>query len=344
MLVGVVTTVVGVAALAVGAVALFSGTGDRSQPPPAQSLAWSFAVFAGSTVNNSGMSVINGDVGGAKTGNAITGFPPGIVNGMQHPGDARALEAKVDTSTAYFDAANRTPDGTVPQDVGGLTLSPGVYSQTENLSLTGTLTLDGTGDSDAQFILQAGGTLATAVGSTVVLINGARACNVFWQVGESAALSADTAFAGSVLADGSVTVQTGATVTGRLLTRTGAVNLDSNTITSPDCASQVIAESESSANPKDTAAGSGTTSAESTEQESNLPGPTVPRPTTAPGTTGSGTTQPTPTDTTTETTPTETTTTETSTSDPPPPPPDPVPDPDPPPLPPLPPPPPAGAF
>jgi hypothetical protein len=195
-----------------------------------------FAVLAGTTVTNTGPSVISGDLG-VSPGDAVTGFPPGQVNnGTQHKGDAVALKAQTDLTAGYNDAAGRTPATTVSADLGGQTLAPGVYKSASALSLTGTVTLDGQGDPSAVFIFQAGSTLVTASSSSVKLIGGVQACNVFWQVGSSATLGTETTFVGSILALTSVSAQTGATVAGRLLARNGQVSLDKNKITRPTCA------------------------------------------------------------------------------------------------------------
>ena len=235
VLVATVGTVVGVSALALVGVLVFANADDGRQPEAAVSKALSFAVLAGSAVNNTGPSIVNGDLGGAKAGNAITGFPPGIVNGTQHPADALALQAQADVTTAYYEAANRTSTMALPADLGGLTLGPGVYNQATDLGLTGILILDGRDDEGSVFIFQAGASLNTATTASVELINGARACNVFWQVGGSANLGDNTKFNGSILASSSVTVQSGATVNGRVLARNGDVNLETSTVTRPTC-------------------------------------------------------------------------------------------------------------
>ena len=199
--------------------------------------AGSFGVLAGSTVTNTGPTVVNGDLG-VHPGTAITGFPPGTVGGTIHSADAVAAQAQTDTTTAYNDAAGRTPFTMVATELGGRTLLPGVY-RGATLGITGTLTLDAAGDPNAVFIFQAGSTLLTATDSRVSVINGAQACNVFWQVGSSATLGTRTAFVGTILALTSITADTGATVQGRLLARNGAVTLDTNTITRATCASAV---------------------------------------------------------------------------------------------------------
>ncbi|HBW21454.1 MAG TPA: DUF3494 domain-containing protein, partial [Actinobacteria bacterium] len=208
---------------------------SAAQAPVGLGTAAPFAVLAGSTVTNTGLSVISGDLG-VSPGTAITGFPPGVViDGTVHDADAVALQAQNDLTTAYNDAAGRTPATPVTADLGGQTLVPGVYNATSSMGLTGTVTLNAEGNPDAVFIFQAGSTLITASSSTVNLINGAQACNVFWQVGSSATLGTGSSFVGSILALTSITVQTGTTVAGRVLARNGAVTLDDNVITTPTC-------------------------------------------------------------------------------------------------------------
>jgi hypothetical protein len=171
---------------------------------------------------------------------AVTGFPPGIVNnGTIHATDTLSGLAQQDLVTAYNDAAGRTPTKTGLVALDGLTLAPGVYSGGA-LSLGGTLTLNG-GANDV-FIFQASSTLITGTGSHVLLTGGATECNVFWQVASSATLDAGSAFVGTVMALTSVTAKTGATVSGRLLARTGGVTLDTNVITRPtSCGTSGIA-------------------------------------------------------------------------------------------------------
>jgi hypothetical protein len=164
------------------------------------------------------------------------GFPPGIVIGATfHAADAVAAQGQADLTTAYNDAAGRTPITAVGPELGGLTLPAGQYGG-GTLETTGTLTLDAQGDPDAVFIFQAASTLITASGSDIALINGAQACNVFWQVGSSATLGTASHFIGNVLALTSITAKTGASVDGRLLARNGAVTLDTNRITRAECA------------------------------------------------------------------------------------------------------------
>jgi serine protease AprX len=197
-----------------------------------------FAVLAGATVTSTGPSAIGGSLG-VNPGTAVTGLAAGTVSGTTHSADAASLQAKADLATAYNAAAARTPATPVPADLGGRTLSPGVYGSASSLGLTGTVTLDGRGDPNAVFVFQAGSTLITASGSRVKLINGAQPCNVFWQVGSSATLGSSTDFAGNILALASITMNDGVNVTGRALARTAAVTLINDTIVAPHCAGEL---------------------------------------------------------------------------------------------------------
>ncbi|MHB8458173.1 MAG: ice-binding family protein [Acidimicrobiales bacterium] len=265
---------------------------SAAQAPVGLGKAASFAVLAGTTVTNTGSSVVSGDLG-VSPGTSITGFPPGVViNGAQHSADTLAGQAQSDLTTAYIDAASRTPANTVSTDLGGQTLSPGVYKAASSLSLTGTVTLNGNGNPNAVFIFQAGSTLITASNSAVSLTGGTQACNVFWQVGSSATLGTTTTFVGSILALTSVSVQTATTVAGRVLARNGQVSLDDNTITVPTCSA-----------PPPTTTTTTTTTLPTTTTTTTLPTTTT---TTLPTTT---TTTTLPTTTTTTTLPTTTTTT-----------------------------------
>jgi Ice-binding-like/Bacterial Ig-like domain len=193
-----------------------------------------FAVLAGSTVTSGGPTLIAGDLG-VSPGTAIVGFPPGTVVGDQHAGDPTAAQGIADLVTAYNDAKGRTLCAvTLSGNLGGLTLTPGLYMSTSSLAISaGDLTLDAQGDSDAVFIFQMASTLTTTVGRQVVLINGAMAANVFWQVGSSATFGTSSAFDGTIMADQTITLNSGASLNGRALAHTGAVNLASNTIIKP---------------------------------------------------------------------------------------------------------------
>ena len=208
----------------------------QQQAPVNLGTAAGYAVLAGSTVTSTGLTIVSGNLG-LSPGTSVTGFPLGLLTGVRNVANPAAVQAKSDLIAAYDEAAGQTPATPVAASaLGGLTLAPGVYSGGA-LDLTGTLTLDAHGDSGAVFIFQAASTLITASASRVELVNGASACNVFWKVGSSATLGTTTRFKGTILALASITVNTGATVDGRLLARTAAVTLDSNLINSPECSS-----------------------------------------------------------------------------------------------------------
>ncbi|MFJ6720929.1 MULTISPECIES: ice-binding family protein [unclassified Streptomyces] len=196
-----------------------------------------FAVLAGSEITNTGPTVITGDLG-VSPGTAISGFPPGTVNGTVHSGpvDPVGLQAKSDLVVAYDNAAGQAADAVLPPDAGGLTLVPGVYTAPSTLGLTGTLTLDAQGNPNAVWVFQIGSGLTTASSSNVSLINGASPCNVYWQVGSSATLGTETNFVGTIIALTSISLTTGADIDGRALARNGAVTMDTNTINRGTCA------------------------------------------------------------------------------------------------------------
>ena len=208
-----------------------------AQTAPSLGTAQSYAVLAGSTVTNTGASVIGGDLG-LSPGTSVTGFPPGVVTGTIHAADAAALSAKNSLVTAYDSAAGQscTQDLT-GQDLGGKVLTPGVYCYSTSAQLTGMLTLNGQGNAAAVWIFRAGSTLTTASGSSVVMTNSGSQCNVFWQVGTSATLGSATSFAGNIMALSSITMTTGANIVGRALARNAATTLDTNNITPATCAS-----------------------------------------------------------------------------------------------------------
>ena len=194
--------------------------------------AGSYAVLAGSTVTNTGSSVLTGDLG-VSPGTAVTGFPPGIIiGGTLQAGDAAAAQAQLDLTTGYNAAAGLARTGTLTgQNLGGMTLTPGVYFFASSAQLTGQLTLNNLGNPNALFVFQIGTTLTTASNSSVIFSSSLADSNVFWQVGSSATLGTTTAFQGNILALTSITLDTGATIgCGSALARNGAVTLDSNVI------------------------------------------------------------------------------------------------------------------
>ncbi|MEK6285730.1 MAG: putative Ig domain-containing protein [Acidobacteriota bacterium] len=194
--------------------------------------AQSFGVLAGSTVTNTGSTTVTGNLG-VSPGTAVTGFPPGTVTGGTiHLNDAAAAQAQSDVTTAYNAIAGTACNVDLTgQNLGGLTLTPGVYCFSSSAQLTGTLTLNALGNPNALFIFKIGSSLTTASSSSVQVINGGNNCNVYWQVGSSATLGTSTSFVGNILALTSITLTTGANVSGRVLARNGAVTMDTNNVT-----------------------------------------------------------------------------------------------------------------
>jgi hypothetical protein len=209
---------------------------QAAQPPVTLGSTVTFGVLGASTVTNSGPSSVNGNLG-LSPGTSVTGFPPGTVVTpyVMHITDSIAGTAQNDLTTAYNDAATPNRAGgpviNVSGDLGGLTLGPGLYNSATSLGITGTLTLNGTATSI--FVFQIGSALTTATNSQVILTGGAQAANVFWQVGSSATLGTSSVFVGTILAQASISLGTGASMSGRALARTGAVTMQSNTIVQP---------------------------------------------------------------------------------------------------------------
>lgn len=199
------------------------------------SSASTLAILAGSSVTNTGSTVVTGDIG-LSPGTSIGGFPPGILNGAMHINDAIATNAKADLTAAYDDAAGRTSTQivTVSGNIGGLTLTPGLYKSTSSLAISsGNLTFDAKGNSAAVFIIQIASSLTVTSGRQVILAGGALASNIFWQVGSSATFGTTSVFKGNILAMQSITLNTGATLDGRALARTGGVTMAGNTVVKP---------------------------------------------------------------------------------------------------------------
>jgi Ice-binding-like len=198
-----------------------------------------FDVLGASTVTNSGNTVIQGGNLGLFPGTAVTGFPPGVLipPAVKHVTDSVAQQAQLDALAAYTHFQT-LPSGTVESQLAGLTLAPGTYTSASSLDLSvgGTLTLDGQGNSNAQFIFQVGSALTINVGATVKLINGAVAANVVWQVGSSATVNTSAVMVGDIIAQASVSMGTGASLTGRAIALTGAVTLLGNSMFSPSSA------------------------------------------------------------------------------------------------------------
>ncbi len=201
---------------------------------PTLGTAQTYGILAGSTVTCVTGGTINADVG-VSPGSTTTGFPPCVITGTSHLGDAVAATAQNDLTTAYNALAGLACGTTVtPADLGGRTLAPGVYCAATSMAVTGTVTLDGQGDANALFVFQIGSTLTTGTTANIALINGAQAKNVWWQVGSSATLGTGTTFRGNIAALTSITLVDNATMLGRALARNGAVSLGTNnTITLP---------------------------------------------------------------------------------------------------------------
>lgn len=203
------------------------------QAPISLGVAGNFAVLAGSTVTNTGLTTVTGDLG-VSPGTAVTGFPPGILVGTQHT-DPTSATAIANLTTAYNEAAGRSLCAvTVAGNLGGQTLPPGLYKSTSFLEISsGDLTLDAQGDPDAIWVFQMATTLTTTIGRQVILINGATPGNVYWQVGSSATIGIGSTFQGTIMADQAITLNTGATLDGRALARIAAVTLDTNAVVLP---------------------------------------------------------------------------------------------------------------
>lgn len=197
-----------------------------------------FVVLGGATVTNTGPSVLNGDLG-VSPGTALVGFGlPAVVNGATHDNDGVASQAQLDLTTAYDVAAGQSvlpANDLTGSDLGNRTLQAGTYKYTSSAQLTGALTLDAAGDPAAQFVFQIASSLTTASASSVVLLNGASPCNVYWQIGSSATLGSTTHFQGNLMALTSVSLNDGVTVLGRMLARNGQVSLINDVLTIPNC-------------------------------------------------------------------------------------------------------------
>jgi hypothetical protein len=212
---------------------LFAGSAQAANPPVKLGSDSSFSVLAGSTVTNTGPTTMFGDLG-LDPGSSVTGAPHTL--GAMHIDDGVAIKAKSDLVTGYNDAAGRPSTQLSSADLSGQSFTPGVYNASSSLLFSaGSVTLNAQGDPNAVFIFKVGSSMTTGSATTVLLTNGAQPCNVYWQIGASATLGTDSRFIGTVMALTTITAQTGMTMDGRLLARNGAVNLDTNTITTSAC-------------------------------------------------------------------------------------------------------------
>ena len=206
-----------------------------------------FAVLGGTSVANTGPSSINGNLG-LWSGTSITGFPPGAVTGTIDATNAFAMQAQMDLTSAYNVAAAQPCGGVLTgQNLGGQTLTAGVYCFASSAQLNGTLILNAQGNANAVFVFEIGGTLTTLSSSQVTIINGGTGNNVFWQIGGSATLGTSSQFAGNILALSNITLDTGADIScGRALALNGAVTMNTNdvSINGPGCSAGVATAPE----------------------------------------------------------------------------------------------------
>lgn len=211
----------------------------------------SFGALAGSALTSTGDTTITGNIG-VYPGTSITGFPPGTVTGSTHNDDSTAQQAQADAATAYNNLANMGPAQSLTgQDLGGLTLTSGVYNFASSGQLTGKLTLDAQGNANALFVFQFGSTLTTAVSSSIVLINRGQACNVYWQVGTSATIGTTTSFVGNIVAETAITLNHGVTVEGGVYALNAAVTLDGDSVAAQgDCGGAVSRRAASDVKPE----------------------------------------------------------------------------------------------
>jgi Ice-binding-like/Bacterial Ig-like domain len=228
-------------ALAANFTWMFTTAATACPGPVGLGTACGFGILAATpSVTNTGATHVTGNVG-IWPAASITGFPPGTLTGTEHTGDAVAQTAQGDLTTAYNAAAGAPGGAALTADIGGQTLPPGVYKATSTLGITGNLTLDGSTNPNGTWIFQVGSALTTAAGapgnpaSQVLLIGGAQAHNVFWVLGSSGTLGTNSVFQGTIMAQASITLGTGATLNGRALARTGAVSLDTNPVNVPPC-------------------------------------------------------------------------------------------------------------
>jgi hypothetical protein len=221
-----------------------------------------FVVLGGTKVTNVGPSVLNGNLG-ISPGTELEGFGlPAVINGSTHATDEVAAKAQLDLTTAYDTAAEQPvlpANDLSGTDLGGLKLAPGTYRYNAAALMTGPLTLDAEGDPNAEFVFQIGSQLTTESASSVVLVNGASPCNVYWQVGSSAVLGTTTSFQGTLMALTSISLNSKATVVGRMLARNGQVSLIENTLTRPLCPTGSTGPPSGETPPGGTGTGSPTT-------------------------------------------------------------------------------------
>jgi type VI secretion system secreted protein VgrG len=210
---------------------VLASTASAVATAPPLGTASTFAVLGGSAVTNTGATVLTGNLG-VSPGSSISGFPPGKVDGTLESTPV-STAAQADIGTAYGDASGEACDTNLTgQNLGGLTLTPGVYCFDSSAQLTGVLHLDAQGSSTAQWLFKITSGLTTASDAAVVLVNGGAACNdnVNWLIGSSATIGSGSDFLGNIIANTSITMATGANSTGSLYAHTGAVTMDTNKV------------------------------------------------------------------------------------------------------------------
>ena len=204
--------------------------------PPFLGAVSRFAVVAGGSVTNTGVTTITGDLGVYPSPTPI-GLTPPIVIGSTFLGTPEALAGENAMTTAYNQlAAEPCKTNLTGLELGGMTLPPGVYCFDSSAGLTGTLTLEDKADAvNHVWVFQVGTALTTATSSVVRATNGGSLCNVYWKIGSSATLGTGTTFGGSIIAMASITLNTNSTVVGRVLGRSGSVTMDTNTVSIASC-------------------------------------------------------------------------------------------------------------
>jgi hypothetical protein len=217
--------------------ASFVNAANAADPDIQLGTASSFSVLAGSGITNTGSTTVEGHIGSYETPSITGDSDITFITGQNHAGDGVTQQAKTDLLVAYNTAAGAQPPTAIPEELTRIQpYLPGVYRASSSMLLSGAMTLDGGGRSDGVFVFQApSSTITTASNSSVLFVNGAQPCNVYWQIGSSATFGTGTSFVGNVLAHTSITANTNATFEGRLLANNGAVTLQSNTISAPAC-------------------------------------------------------------------------------------------------------------
>ncbi|MEI8066960.1 MAG: ice-binding family protein [Actinomycetes bacterium] len=204
-----------------------------------------YALLSSNGLANAGATTIQGDVGMSPTISYTDTGSLTLSSGIRF-NDANTAAAIAAANSAYASAAAAAPATAITTDLGALTLVPGTYAASAGLNLNGTLTLDGQNNSSSVFILQTPATLTTGAASRVTLINGAQACNVFWQSGSNAALGANSDFKGTILSNANISLGSATTVSGRLIALHGTISLNANKIAKPNCSAPIPVPSKQS--------------------------------------------------------------------------------------------------